>query len=861
MVPGWPLSPVAWLLLVASAVLAAPPDAVHVVEVGDGWHYAPAPDPNDLARRPAQWAPATLPHRIGTEPAGFYQGRFAVPAVWAGFRTSLIVRTSGGTVHAWLNGETLGARAPSALNARFDLTPLVRAGARNTLTVAVAAPGEMERPGLMAAWVEATGGLGVHNIDVTTWCLAQCDLVDVRATVTNPGAERFDGKLELALQPTTWPTDKPPVWRRGSDVRPDPGRSVAVTHTFEIRPPRAWRFNDPCLYRLSAVLRTRDGRDVHAASRHAGVRAVRVDRGRWQTAGEWMRLAGTALRARGATLVCTQPGQAVTASACLNGQEPIALGKLLDLCDTAGIVALLDVPVQPPGTAGWNETFAALCAEAKRHPCVWGCVLRGEAELFTPVADRLRQSLPALPLGRPIPDLDADASGFDFLVCEFDTQALRPDNDGYGRRLDDLVRRAAGAALVVVDRLEPADPGDAESIAQAVNRRRREAERRWPVAMLTFQLDPDPKLIAAAEGKLPSVWLKPPRHEARRDKDKFVVKSRFEATIASPVAQRIPCHSLAGYRLAWRAGPREQPVASGTVALGTVLPRGADGGSPGSGRGEVQWRVPAEAKTFTFAAELLTAGGHVVATHRASVAVAPNAKDKNKVDVRLGPPPKEEPAPPKPPVEPPPAPAPDAAQAACVHLAGLPFNNDGISWRKNPQDGDFDLLGRRTGDSFIADLLPKGGALVALPDKPAVTFRFPSKDDRHRNNVVCDGQRILLPAGVGGRAYTAAWFLGACHDGSKKGAVTLEYGKGQGRGELSLADWCSKPDQGQIDVLRTAARHLADGSEETIDCGLVAWRIPLDPARKLTAITLPRERQMHVFAISLIPPAAKAKEK
>jgi hypothetical protein len=132
-----------------------------------------------------------------------------------------------------------------------------------------------------------------------------------------------------------------------------------------------------------------------------------------------------------------------------------------------------------------------------------------------------------------------------------------------------------------------------------------------------------------------------------------------------------------------------------------------------------------------------------------------------------------------------------------------------------------------------------------------VTFRFPGKDDRRRNNVVCDGQRLHLPeaqqAGWG-----AAWFLGACHDGAQRAAVTFQYDRGpDGTGELRLADWCAKPAAGEIDVLRTPARHLEDGTEEKIDCGLTAWRIPLDPQRKLLSITLPRNGQMHVFALTL----------
>jgi hypothetical protein len=145
--------------------------------------------------------------------------------------------------------------------------------------------------------------------------------------------------------------------------------------------------------------------------------------------------------------------------------------------------------------------------------------------------------------------------------------------------------------------------------------------------------------------------------------------------------------------------------------------------------------------------------------------------------------------------------------------------------------------------------LPESGALVALPNNEAIAFRFPDKRDGYYNNVVCDGQRIVMPEPRAG--CDAAWFLGACHNGGQSALLTLEYEKGEAFAELRLADWCAQPAAGERDVLRMPARHTAEGKEEQVGCGLVAWAIPLDPARKLVAIRLPRERQMHLFALTL----------
>ncbi|MFW6164262.1 MAG: hypothetical protein ACODAJ_15950, partial [Planctomycetota bacterium] len=723
-------------------------------------------------------------------------------------------------------------------------------------------------------------------------------------------------------------------------------------------------------------------------------------------------------------------------------QEPTCtLADLLAFCDSRGAVALLEAPALGASAPGRDAALDDLAALADAHPCVWGWVVDGTLEAREAMAAALRRRTPRLPVGCPAPDFAEDAEPFDFVLSRYETRAVRHDNDGYGRRLEDLKRSLGHLPIVCIDRIEPAEPGDVKSVADSLKRRCREAARRFPIAMLFFQTERDERLFRAVEQRLRHKHLKPPRHEVRLDKDAFAVKSRFEGNIASPVAQRMPCSPMVGYRLVWRVARGSKQEAGGTVKLPTIRPRPLERRGPPPIREEVEWRTQ-QAGDLDFVVELQSAAGHVVAAHRNTLTL--RKKKDGKPALKVGPPRVE--LPPAPPPEPglpsqaivmldlgkqfnndgistqknikdanfdlpkldsgsgypadelpepgpfdPKKPAavtfrfPDYADgkpnnvackgqrlavppgvyarlwllaaaetgnqegtgrlvyatgaepfalrltdwceppafgeieavrcahrhtwdgqreaqpcriwAVAVELRQQPlqtfvlpanprmhvfaatlvraveteaaqvralerfFNNDGISWRAKPRDGNFDLPGRRSGDTFIADLLPKAGADVAVPGRDGVTFRFPPKDDRRRNNVVCDGQRIHLPEAQQGR-WDAAWFLGACHDGAQRGTVTFQYEEGrEGQGELRLADWCARPKAGEIDVLRTPARHLEDGTEEKVACGLVAWRIPLNPKHKLLSITLPRKRRMHVFALTLArtrPVEAKA---
>ena len=1026
------LRSLALLPLVAALAGAAaiPLDTTPVLELAGEWDYAPAADPPPVDALPAAWQRVRLPHTQGQQACGLYRVAFPVPALWFRERVAAVVRVDAGVVRAWLNGQALGARRATALDARFDVTDQVRRGAVNTLLVAVSTPGASRRGRLEGARLEATGAAAATALAATPRVLANGALLDVHVTVSNRALARFEGRVELALEPVRQAKGRKDVWRRRNDVNIDPDRSQAVRQVYEVQRPQLWRFDNPALYRLTLTLRRRRGNVLlQTLVRHVGFRCVEVADGRWLASGEWVRLAGIAFRAPGATLLCAQPGQAAALAQQLAKDAP-GLPALLDVCDREGVVAWLDAPADAADSPGARESLGAL-ARLATHPCVWGWVVGGSSDAYAAAAARLRELAPRVPVGRPLPELGGTTDGFDFVVSRFETEAIAQDTNNYGRRLDDVVRDSGGVAVAVVDTLQPAAPGDRDSILGSLKRRRDEAARRFPIAALFFDLPRDEALYRGVENRLGAFSFRPPRHEGRRDKKAFILKSHFESGVSSPVVARMPAYSLAGYQVAWRASAGADTVASGSIPAATVRPWSIEGRAPAPLRVQAQWKLP-KPSTVLFTAELQDAAGRVVAVHRASLKVSPSGKDKVKVEV--GPPPKPEPTPaapaapvalirpgaavtldlaklfnndaistpaskkdgnfdlpkleagssypadklPKPnapfavpavanlvfrfpdtadgkpnnlrcdgqrldvpagrysalwllaaadaanqeatarllydkgeepvavgvsdwcgeaafgeaeavrsperhtwkgerekklcriwavrlPVRPEPLKAVllpknghihlfaatliKATAVEAVHVPRLPFNNDGISWRSDPFDGNFDLPGQRQGDSFIADLLPKSGASVALPGDPQITFRFPSKDNRHRNNVLCDGQAIAMPDPPA--AFDALWFLGAAHDGDNAGALVIEYEDGEAKAELRLADWCAKPTHGELDVLRVPARHTVQGEEEKIDNGLVAWRVPLDPTRKLKSIALPRERTLHVFAITL----------
>lgn len=160
------------------------------------------------------------------------------------------------------------------------------------------------------------------------------------------------------------------------------------------------------------------------------------------------------------------------------------------------------------------------------------------------------------------------------------------------------------------------------------------------------------------------------------------------------------------------------------------------------------------------------------------------------------------------------------------------LNNDGVSHKKHPKDGNFD----GEGNTYSAEYLPEGNSVFVCEEKDT-TFKFPAKTDKAPNNIQCKGQSVVVPKGN----YTKANFLMASGNGDICRKVTLVYDDGtfdEPYFAPSVSDWRSKPYFGHA-ARKSGPRYMAH------------LAVSLNPSKTLSSIKLPDAGQIHIFAITL----------
>ena len=185
---------------------------------------------------------------------------------------------------------------------------------------------------------------------------------------------------------------------------------------------------------------------------------------------------------------------------------------------------------------------------------------------------------------------------------------------------------------------------------------------------------------------------------------------------------------------------------------------------------------------------------------------------------------------PKPKEEPKPAPKPEpkAVEPTAVDISAA-FNANAVG-------GEDGLDG--WGNTYPADTMPTGnkafgaGPMFNMPDFKA-----------EKNMLTTDGQTLAVPAGK----YSTLFVLASATNGVQEAPVQLGYGDTKVDATLKISDWCAKAAFGETEAVSLARA----GKNEAIDCRLFIQKIGLDSSKDLTGITLPKNKDIHIFAMTL----------
>jgi alpha-L-fucosidase len=182
------------------------------------------------------------------------------------------------------------------------------------------------------------------------------------------------------------------------------------------------------------------------------------------------------------------------------------------------------------------------------------------------------------------------------------------------------------------------------------------------------------------------------------------------------------------------------------------------------------------------------------------------------------------------------------ATGASPHPQPIPLG----AYFNSEATADFDGVG----DAFPADELPAAGSLTLA----GVPYEFPDSAPGAPDTLVALGQTIRVPPDH----YATAYWLVSASYGPAGGPATLVYADGtQSSDTLSAPDWIGEESGG---ALNTSGTLQPGGNLQATPAAIYTESLAIDPTRVLESIVLPttamptpRERSLHIFALTLQP--------
>lgn len=191
-----------------------------------------------------------------------------------------------------------------------------------------------------------------------------------------------------------------------------------------------------------------------------------------------------------------------------------------------------------------------------------------------------------------------------------------------------------------------------------------------------------------------------------------------------------------------------------------------------------------------------------------------------------------------------------ASRPLTVDLTGH-FDTTGITAPETLADGAFNVWS----NTFPADQLPPIGSAIEVHGIP---FVFPARDAKGHDNLRCTRQLIEIPAG----RYDWIQVLAAAERRTED-EIQLHYGDGSTDPEwLRISDfWPQTPSRfGERQAFRCSHLHYPRHIQRNMSPVIWRQRVPVPRESALSAIRLPDNPAMHIFAMTLLPSTAYDQE-
>jgi beta-galactosidase len=187
------------------------------------------------------------------------------------------------------------------------------------------------------------------------------------------------------------------------------------------------------------------------------------------------------------------------------------------------------------------------------------------------------------------------------------------------------------------------------------------------------------------------------------------------------------------------------------------------------------------------------------------------------------------------------------------------FTNVGVTADASPAAGNLD----GGGDSYSATALAAAGltpgASVKTPD--GLEYTWPDVAPGQPDNALGSAQTILVDGLPGA---TALGLLASCTEGGGYGTVIVRYADGTSEYQPAYINaWtsgpaASGPDQGYSVAATAAYYNTASGTKQSTATYVYAATVPVDPSRRVIAVTLPNRsgtvntlvNAAHIFAVT-----------